>query len=117
MEIKTVGVVGAGTMGNGISQVAAQVGGLNVIMIDVKQEFVDRPGVVERFFQEARAVNEIGHPNIVDIVAKGGNFLLNVGPRADGVIPDEPAGLLRGLGRWLAVNGESIYGTQASPLP
>ena len=42
MEIKTVGVVGAGTMGNGISQVAAQVGGLNVIMIDVKQEFVDR---------------------------------------------------------------------------
>ena len=42
MEIKTVGVVGAGTMGNGIAQVAAQVGGLNVIMNDIKQEFVDR---------------------------------------------------------------------------
>ncbi len=42
MEIKTVGVVGAGTMGNGIAQVAAHVGGLNVIMNDIKQEFVDR---------------------------------------------------------------------------
>ncbi|MCK9356849.1 MAG: 3-hydroxybutyryl-CoA dehydrogenase [Dehalococcoidia bacterium] len=42
MEIKTVGVIGAGTMGNGIAQVAAHVGGLNVIMNDIKQEFVDR---------------------------------------------------------------------------
>ncbi len=42
MDIKTVGVIGAGTMGNGIAQVAAQVGGLNVIMNDIKQEFVDR---------------------------------------------------------------------------
>ncbi len=42
MEVKTVGVVGAGTMGNGIAQVAAQIGGLNVIMNDIKQEFVDR---------------------------------------------------------------------------
>lgn len=42
MEIKSVGVVGAGTMGNGIAQVAAQVGGLNVVMNDIKQEFVDR---------------------------------------------------------------------------
>jgi len=42
MEIKTCGVVGAGTMGNGIAQVAAQVGGLNVIMNDIADEFVDR---------------------------------------------------------------------------
>mgnify|MGYP001186189202 CR=1 FL=1 len=42
MEIRTIGVVGAGTMGNGIAQVVAQVGGLNVIMNDIKQEFVDR---------------------------------------------------------------------------
>lgn len=42
MEVKTVGVIGAGTMGNGIAQVAAQIGGLNVIMNDIKQEFVDR---------------------------------------------------------------------------
>lgn len=42
MEIKTCGVVGAGTMGSGIAQVAAQVGGLNVIMNDLSDEFVDR---------------------------------------------------------------------------
>ena len=42
MEIKTVGVIGAGTMGGGIAQVASQVAGLNVIMNDIKQEFVDR---------------------------------------------------------------------------
>ncbi len=42
MEIETVGVVGAGTMGSGIAQVASQIGGLKVIMTDIKQEFVDR---------------------------------------------------------------------------
>lgn len=42
MEIKTCGVVGAGTMGSGIAQVAAQVGGLHVIMNDIADEFVDR---------------------------------------------------------------------------
>jgi 3-hydroxybutyryl-CoA dehydrogenase len=42
MDIKTVGVVGAGTMGSGIAQVAAQVAGLDVILNDIKQEFVDR---------------------------------------------------------------------------
>jgi 3-hydroxybutyryl-CoA dehydrogenase len=42
MEIRTVGVVGAGTMGSGIAQVASQVAGLNVIMNDIKQDFVDR---------------------------------------------------------------------------
>ncbi|MFW6056617.1 MAG: 3-hydroxybutyryl-CoA dehydrogenase [Chloroflexota bacterium] len=42
MDIKTVGIVGAGTMGSGIAQVAAQVGGMNVILNDIKQEFVDR---------------------------------------------------------------------------
>jgi len=49
MEIKTFGVVGAGTMGNGIAQVAAHVGGLNVIMNDIADEFVDRGlGVITR---------------------------------------------------------------------
>ena len=42
MDIKTVGIVGAGTMGSGIAQVAAQVAGMNVILNDIKQEFVDR---------------------------------------------------------------------------
>jgi len=42
MEVKTFGVVGAGQMGNGIAQVAAQIGGLNVIMNDIADEFVER---------------------------------------------------------------------------
>jgi alpha-L-fucosidase len=48
----------------------------------------------------------------VDNVAHWGNLLLNVGPRADGTINDTQVNLLRGLGRWLDVNGEGIYGTR-----
>lgn len=49
---------------------------------------------------------------LVDIVAKGGNFLLNVGPTAQGVIPEESAKILREVGAWLSKNGEAIYGTR-----
>jgi alpha-L-fucosidase len=52
---------------------------------------------------------------LVDIVSKGGNYLLNVGPRADGVIPEASQDVLRTVGRWLRVNGEAVYGAGASP--
>ena len=52
----------------------------------------------------------------MDIVSKGGNYLLNVGPTADGEIPPESVKLLQQVGAWMKVNGESIYGTHASPF-
>lgn len=53
---------------------------------------------------------------LVDIVSKGGNYLLNVGPTADGVIPTPSADTLRGVGTWLRLNGEAIYGASRSPF-
>ncbi len=49
---------------------------------------------------------------LVDIVSKNGNLLLNVGPEADGTIPQIQAERLRALGSWLRANGEAIYGTR-----
>jgi alpha-L-fucosidase len=53
--------------------------------------------------------------NLVDIISKGGNYLLNVGPTKEGEIPPESIAILREVGQWMQVNGDSIYGTQASP--
>jgi len=53
---------------------------------------------------------------LIDAASKGGNFLLNVGPQPDGMIPEASVVRLREIGQWMAINGESIYGTQASPF-
>jgi len=53
---------------------------------------------------------------LVDIVSKGGNLLLNIGPKPDGTIQREFADRLRAIGRWLDSHGEAIYGTTASPF-
>ncbi len=53
---------------------------------------------------------------LVDIVSKGGNYLLNVGPQADGIIPQASQDNLREVGAWLKKNGEAIYGTTHSPF-
>jgi alpha-L-fucosidase len=53
---------------------------------------------------------------LCDIASKGGNFLLNVGPKGDGTIPAESVERLRRMGEWMRVNGEAIRGTKASPF-
>jgi len=55
--------------------------------------------------------------NLVDIASKGGNFLLNVGPTADGEFPAESVERLAQIGDFMRVAGESIHGTSASPFP
>lgn len=49
---------------------------------------------------------------LIDIVSKNGNLLMNVGPRSDGTIPDEVQNVLLNVGEWLTTNGEAIYGTR-----
>ncbi len=55
--------------------------------------------------------------NLIDCASKGGNYLLNVGPDALGQIPQPSVERLVGVGKWLAKNGASIYGTTAGPFP
>ncbi len=54
--------------------------------------------------------------NLVDIVSKGGNYLLNIGPDAEGAIPQPSVARLQAMGSWLDAHGEAIYGTQPGPI-
>jgi alpha-L-fucosidase len=54
--------------------------------------------------------------NLIDIASKGGNYLLNVGPTSDGIIPAPEVQRLTEIGQWLKINGESIYGSGPTPF-
>lgn len=61
--------------------------------------------------EENKTAQQIIH-DLIDIVSKNGNLLLNVGPKADGTITDEQKAVLLDIGEWLKVNGDAIYGTR-----
>lgn len=60
--------------------------------------------------------NETLIRNLIDIASKGGNYLLNIGPKADGSVPAESVQGMQAIGAWMKVNSESIYGTIAGPF-
>ncbi|HEY0947154.1 MAG TPA: alpha-L-fucosidase [Opitutaceae bacterium] len=68
-----------------------------------------------RFDQEWKSPATVVR-NIADIVSKGGNYLLNVGPTAEGVIPEESVRILREVGTWTSLNAEAIYGAGPTPF-
>ena len=53
---------------------------------------------------------------LIDVVSRGGNFLLNIGPEPDGSIPEESIRLFKEMGAWMNINSEAIYETRANPF-
>jgi len=69
-----------------------------------------------KFYDDNWKSSETIVRNLIDIASKGGNYLLNVGPTAEGLIPQPSVDRLGEVGKWIKVNGESVYGTTASPF-
>ena len=70
-----------------------------------------------KFYDDKWKSEEVLVRNLIDIASKGGNYLLNVGPTAEGLIPAPSVERLAAMGAWMKRNGEAIYGTTASPFP
>lgn len=94
--------------------------GDNVIPSGVQTEYWEVPATTNHtwgFRKDDRDWKSPGEITfkLVDIVSKGGNYLLNVGPMSNGLIPDVVQQNLRTAGQWLKVNGEAVYGAGPSP--
>jgi alpha-L-fucosidase len=95
--------------------------GDNVIPSRVGDEAWETPATINHTWgyrkddQDWKSPGEVVF-KLVDIVSKGGNYLLNVGPTAEGVIPQPSQDVLRTAGRWLKANGEAVYGAGPTPF-
>ena len=109
----------SGRIGGGIKSDYSSTGD-NVIPATVNREDWEVPATLNNTWGFKKSDHEWKSPQVLtrllfDIAAKGGNYLLNVGPDSEGVIPQESVNILAKVGEWMQVNGESIYKTQASP--
>ena len=95
------------------------------------EQFIPAMGLSDKFWETCMTMNDTwGYKNIdsnwkspslllknlIDVASKGGNYILNVGPTADGVFPKENLDRMKVIGNWLKKNGEAIYGTDKSPF-
>ncbi|MEP6913299.1 MAG: alpha-L-fucosidase, partial [bacterium] len=69
-----------------------------------------------KFYDDKWKTTETLVRNLIDVASKGGNYLLNIGPKSNGEIPQPSVERLAGVGKWMKVNGQAIYGTTASPF-
>jgi alpha-L-fucosidase len=95
--------------------------GDNVIPSDVSGEAWEVPATINHTWGFRNDDTDWKSPGqiafkLVDIVSKGGNYLLNVGPTAEGIIPQASQDVLRTVGRWLQTNGEAVYGAGPTPF-
>jgi len=95
--------------------------GDNVIPPDVSGEAWETPATINHTWGYRTDDTDWKSPGqvtfkLIDIVSKGGNYLLNVGPMADGIIPQPSQDILRTVGRWLQMNGEAVYGAGPTPF-
>jgi alpha-L-fucosidase len=94
--------------------------GDNVIPPEIQKQAWEVPATINHTWGYRKDDHDWKSPGqivfkLVDIVSKGGNYLLNVGPMADGIIPQPSQDNLRHVGRWLKINGEAVYGARPSP--
>lgn len=95
--------------------------GDNVIPSNIQNEAWETPATINHTWGYRTDDTDWKSPGqiafkLVDIVSKGGNYLLNVGPMSDGIIPQASQDNLRTVGRWLRINGEAVYGAGPTPF-
>jgi alpha-L-fucosidase len=95
--------------------------GDNVIPADIQKTAWEVPATINHTWGYKTYDKDWKSPGqitfkLIDIVSKGGNYLLNVGPMADGTIPHASQDTLRHVGEWLKVNGEAVYGAGPTPF-
>jgi alpha-L-fucosidase len=90
----------------------------NEILSNSKINYWETPGTLNNTWGHSKFDTDWKSPEellfwLVDIASKGGNYLLNIGPRADGSIPEQSIEVLSEIGTWMDINGPSVYGTRS----